>query len=231
MLVVEAKDADDRARGLVSSAQPRYENLLRSEPGVGAYVAEEIVVLLVEVLEVEEEDVVVPVDVLEGNEDVVVVVVALEDVKDEAEDEVDGEVVVVGVREVDVEVLDVLVELELLAPVVVELVLLVEELVLLEAVDDEPVLLEVMDEEPLLLDVVVVNTVAGDEEVVELGKVVTVVKFNRTLALEVSTWYIVKRLGPPHYSRASALQSMLHPVAASVIPATLAEPALIVLPQ
>ncbi len=131
-----------------------------------------------------------------------------------------GEAVVVK----EVEVLD-----GLEVAVVVDGAVLVGELVV-----DEPVVLErlVVLDWVVVVDKLLVDEPVEDEEDVELVPVVVVVETSRSLALvDVSTWYMLRRLGPPQYCRGLALQIMLQPVAASVVPATLAEPALIVLPQ
>ncbi len=123
------------------------------------------------------------------------------------------------------------------AVVVVDRVVLVDELAVDELMADEPVVEAPVVLERLVvldwvavLDKLVVDVLVEDDN--ELVTEVGVVETSRTLALaDASTWYILRRLGPPQYSRGLALQIMLQPVAASVVPATLAEPALIVLPQ
>jgi len=81
---------------------------------------------------------------------------------------------------------------------------------------------------PAMGVVVVVTTTA-----VVVGTTTAVVVFVAA-AVVVETgaiWYMLRRLAPPQYSSAFALQSMLHLVSATVVPATKAAGVLMVFPQ
>ena len=130
--------------------------------------------------------------------------------------------------ELDVDVVEVLVLDEVEVDVGLAVLVRLDELV-----DDVEEVVEVFElvaaALELLEEVEVFEVVAAALELLEEVDVVEGRAEDEVVAMPF--WYILRRFGPPQYSFLSALQTMLHSVWAGVVPATFADPALILLPQ
>lgn len=146
--------------------------------------------------------------------------------------------------ELDVDVVEVLVLDEVELDVGLALLVRLDELV--DDVEEVVEVFEVVAAALELLEVVeVFEVVAAALELLEVVEIFELVAAALELLEEVDVvegraedevvampfWYILRRFGPPQYSFLSALQTMLHSVWAGVVPATFADPALILLPQ
>ena len=130
--------------------------------------------------------------------------------------------------ELDVDVVEVLVLDEVELDVGLALLVRLDELV--DDVEEVVEVFEVVAAALELLEVVeIFELVAAALELLEEVDVVEGRAEDEVVAMPF--WYILRRFGPPQYSFLSALQTMLHSVWAGVVPATFADPALILLPQ